>query len=95
MVRQTLAYAAGMAESEITDSTGMLDLGIDSVAMMASKVVLEAELDIQLSDTDLVKVFEAGTVAEAIALVKDHVVNGPAPCTTKPCGIVHEEPVSN
>lgn len=84
VVRQTLAYAAGITEADITDNTGMLELGIDSVAMMASKVVLEAELEIQMSDKDLVKLFDAGTVGEAIILAGEIAARGYLACSVGP-----------
>jgi acyl carrier protein len=76
IVRRTLAYAAGVLEADITETTRISDLGIDSVATMTSGVVLEAELGIAIDRDDLVALFSAGNVNEAIDVAKELVANG-------------------
>lgn len=68
VVRGTIAYAAGMSESALAEDTRLHELGVDSVAMLAAGAVLQAELEISINPDDIVRIFMAETVAEAIAI---------------------------
>jgi acyl carrier protein len=71
IVKTTLAYAAGVSESTITKSTRIRDLGIDSVAMYGAGMVLQAELGLEVTDADIIRIFTANDVAESTSLVSD------------------------
>ena len=73
IVQQTLARAARLPDSQITESCRMFDLGIDSVAMMSAVVMLEAPLTIRISEENLIRLFMAEDVAEVIVLASDMV----------------------
>lgn len=71
VVRSTLAYAAGISESNLADSSGLAELGIDSVGMLAAGAVLQAEMEIVFSEEQILRIFTAESVSEAIAIACD------------------------
>lgn len=73
ILQRTLAYAAGLSESEITASTRINELGIDSISVTASAVVLEAELGVPVGAADVSRIFGAATLADAVALAREFV----------------------
>lgn len=64
----TFAYAAGVSVSTLAPDTKLTELGIDSVTMFSAGAVLQAELDIGIADPDVIRIFMADTILEAISI---------------------------
>jgi acyl carrier protein len=69
VLRSTIAYVSGVSESVLTEDTKLAELGIDSVSMFAAGLVLQSELEIEVPESDIVRIFTARTVSESIALL--------------------------
>lgn len=70
VVRRALAYVAGIDESEILPSTSINGLGIESVGVAALRLVLEAEIGLQIPAEDVAKMVLADCVADVHAVVE-------------------------
>jgi acyl carrier protein len=66
VIRRTLAYAAGVRESELSAETKLHELNLDSMAVMAFGVVLEAELELEFSEEGLARLFALKNVEELV-----------------------------
>jgi len=69
-VRRALAYVAGVAEADISPSTCLDGLRIESVGVAAFRLVLEAELGIRISAEDLASMVLAENVAGIFAIAR-------------------------
>lgn len=79
VVRQMLAYATGIPETEISESTKLQELSIDSVSAVAFGLVLQAELEIEVSEATVARLFDVESVAEMIAIVHELVPHDSIP----------------
>jgi acyl carrier protein len=70
LIRSAIALACQRGGLPIADNTGVMDLGLDSVAFIGIVSSLEAEKGSDLSEEQLVALYQASTVGDIIALAK-------------------------
>jgi acyl carrier protein len=64
---EAIAYSAGVDHDVVRASRRIAELGMDSVAIAALKLVLEAELDMQIDDETLHARVMSANLSEASA----------------------------
>ena len=67
VVSRVLAYAASRGVEEITASCRLAELGIDSVGISATGVVLEAEFGIEIKHDELFRCWAHDSVGDLVA----------------------------
>lgn len=80
-VRRALAYVAGLAEADISPSTSLVGLGIESVGMAALRLVLEAELGIRISVEDVARMILAERVGDVFSIAEQLLLRSEVPTT--------------
>jgi acyl carrier protein len=72
LVISALSAACKLTPDRVRLETNLMDLGIDSVAMLAVVTKVEASLGIELSPHDILGLFSASRVADLISLFLGH-----------------------
>lgn len=70
-VLRTIAYVGGLTVSEVSLGSRLDALGLDSVAMTALRLVLEAELEVTMADQEAEALMTAETVNCVVGLMGD------------------------
>lgn len=69
-ILSAIAVACNLDRSSITVDASMLDLGVDSVTLIAIIAQIQARFDVHIGENELVELFDAPLVREFIAIVR-------------------------
>lgn len=71
LVCSAVAQASNVSPSAVTAESRLLDLNLDSLALVSVLAQFEAVYDVELHPDEILSMLEASTVAEIIALLKE------------------------